>query len=219
MRKRLLVPVLTLAFLLMVGSCTLAVNTVSMNFLLNGESEIDNTDYDLSQLTFGLTVPLDKKISIGAEIATGEIDNGGEADTSSYRIKGAYKLFADRNASLDLTGGIYHRGIEIPGYADYEISSLTIGVDGRLIIDSKAWFDVGLALGLLPDEELDEYGYYGRYYKGDPDSLVLFNLKFNYLINKQLGLTVGYSSETYDSELLPRDNSHTGFNVGAFLRF
>lgn len=218
MRNKFLIPVITLTLLLTLASCTLAVNTISMNLLLNGESQLDNTDYDMSQLTLGLTVPVAKKISLGVELASGEIDRyGADGDTSSYRIKGAYKIFADQKVSLDLTGGIYHRGLEIPGYADYDVSSLTIGVDGRLKLDSKAWIDLGLALGLLPDEKLDEY--FGGYYKADPDSLALFHLKFNYLVNKQFGLSLGYTSESYDSELLPRGNSHTGLNAGAFFRF
>ncbi|HEY8464035.1 MAG TPA: hypothetical protein VIM29_08465 [Bacillota bacterium] len=221
MRKKLIIPVLTMISLLMLASSTLAVNTFSVNTFFNGNTELGNTDYDLSQLTFGLTVPLDKKVSIGAELASGDIERySAYGDTFSYRIKGAYNILADRKFKLDLTGGVYHRSFEYPhdwSYSDYEINSLFVGVDGRLLLDPKAWIDLGLAIGLLPDEKLDLYT--GQHRKGNPDSLVLFNFKFNYLLNKQLGLTVGYTSETYNSERLAPGNSHTGLSLSGFYRF
>jgi hypothetical protein len=216
--KRVMVGTLTMIMVLMLASCTFAVTTFSLNTLLDGKSENGGYNYDLSQWTLGLNVPLNKKLTLSADLLNGEIErNGATGDTSGYKLKGAYQVFSDSKVCLALTGGLYRRDLELPYYADYTVSSLTFGVDGQLKLDQKAWLHFGLALGLLSDEKLDEY--YGSYYKGDPSSLVLFNLKLNYLINKQFGLSLGYVSESYDSDLLIRGNSHTGLNGGAFFRF
>lgn len=218
MAKRLTIWTLTVIMVLMLASGTWAANTLSLSTLLGGESENGGYNYDLSQWTIGLNVPVNNKLNFSADLSNGEIErNGATGDTSGYKLKGAYRIMSDAKVRLALTGGFYHRDLELPAFADYTVSSLTCGIDGQLKLNPKAWLDFGLALGLLPDEKLDVY--YGSNTTGDPDSVVLLNLKFNYLIDKQFGLSLGYVSESYDSDLLKHGNSHTGLSAGAFFRF
>jgi hypothetical protein len=216
--KRLIVPALTMIFSLMTASGTMASNTVLVSPLFSVDSKIGNYDYNMSQLNMGLTVPLNTKITVGLDLAKGEISyNGYDGDISSYRVKGAYKVYANPKTSVDLSGSFYHRNLEIPEYADYYVNSLTLGVDGRYRFNSQVWADLGLAFGLAPNEKLDEYAGYD--YKGDPHSLLLLNLKFSYLLNKQLGVMAGYASESCDSQLLYQGHYYRGVFAGGFYRF
>jgi hypothetical protein len=218
MSQKLFIPALTMILALTTASCAWASNTILVSPLISVDSEIGNYNYNLSQLNVGLTVPLNTKITAGLDLATGEIShNGYDGDISSYRIKGSYKLYAGPKASLDIAGSYYHRNLEIPEYADYYVSSPTLGLDGRYKFSPKAWVDLGLAMGLSSNEELDLFA--GRDYKGDPNSLLLLNLKFSYLLNQQLGVMAGYTSESCDSQLLYQGHYYRGFFAGGLFRF
>jgi hypothetical protein len=217
--KRVMIGTITIIMVLMSVSGTLGANTFFLDTMLSGDSENGGYDYDLNQWTGGLTIPLNQNLNFSADLSNGEIKrHGATGDTSSYKIKGAYRVFSDAKVRLDLTGGIYRRDLEFPAYADYTVSSFTVGAAGQLQLTRRAWFDFDLALGLLPDEKLDQY-YGGSPYNGDPSSVILCNLKVNYLINQKFGLSLGYISESYDSDLLNDGNSHTRLSAGAFFRF
>jgi hypothetical protein len=211
--KKMLVLGLAMVLILSLANGVVA-KTLSADLVLDGDSEVGGTGYDLHQFAIGLTMPV-QDFNLSFDIASGEL--GKYNDTSSFKAKVGYTLVQDKKAGLDLTGGLFHRKLEIPYYADYTVNSLFIGVDGKLKLDGKMAVDLGLGYGILPREELARYD--GRYYKGEPDSFFLFNLKFNYLLNKEIGLSLGYFSEKQQSELLTRDNYHSGVSAGAFYRF
>jgi hypothetical protein len=211
MGNKIMISVLTIALVLMLTSVTFAkpLNTFSINIMPGGEAEVKGFDYDLSQFSVGLTVPINNKLEFNGELYNGEIDTNHGGDTTSFKLKGDYRIFEDRKLRLDFAGGIYHRNLDLD---DYKINSLFIGIDGRLILSKQLSVYSGLSIGLLPKEESN-----GR--KGDPDSLYLFHLKFNYLLNSRFGLSVGYANESFNSELLYDDSYYKGFNAGVFFRF
>jgi hypothetical protein len=211
--KKMLVPFL--AFMLMATlAAGVMAKTLSVDLVLDGDSKIEGTGYELHQFAVGFAMPVqDFKFSF--DVACGEL--GKYDDTLSWKAKVGYPLYQDKKVGLDLTGGLFQRKLEIPYYADYTLNTLFIGVDSKLRIDRKIDFELGLGYGILSREELDHDG--GRYYKGDPDSLFLFNLKFNYWLNQKIGLSAGYFTEHQQSDLLSENNYHSGITVGAFSRF
>jgi hypothetical protein len=211
--KKMLVPFLVFMLTVTLATGVMA-KTLSVDLLLDGDSKVGGTGYDLHQFAVGFAMPL-RDFNLSFDVASGEL--GKYDDTFSWKAKAGYPLFQDKKVELDLTGGVFHRKVEIPYYADYTVNTLFIGVDGKLKLDRKMNVDLGLGYGILPKEELARND--GRYYKGDPDSLFLFNLKFNYLLNPKVGLSAGYFSEKHQSELLTEDNYHSGITAGAFFRF
>jgi hypothetical protein len=210
MSKKVIIPVLTLALMLMLTSAAFAaVNTLSINLTPGGEAEVDGYDYDLSQLSVGLTVPVNNKLELNGEFTSGNIDTNYKDGTRSIRLKGDYRIFDDRKLRLDFAGGIYQRSLDL---YDYKINSLFIGIDGRLIVNKQLSVYSGLSIGLLPEEESIRGD-------GDPDSLYLFHIKFNYLLNPRFGVSLGYNSESFNSEVLYGDSYYKGFNAGVFFRF
>jgi opacity protein-like surface antigen len=210
MVKKLMISVLTGALMLMFTSAAMAgINTFSINFAPGGEAEVDGFDCDLSQLQFGLTVPVNSQLEFNGELSTGELDGYYNGDTTCIKVKGDYRIFEDRKVRLDAACGFYQRSLDWP---DYKINSLFAGIDCRYRLDSKLSVYTGLGIGLLSNEKS-----YGR--EGDPESLYLFHLKFNYLLSPRLGLALGYTSESFNSERLLEDNYYKGFNAGVFFRF
>jgi hypothetical protein len=205
-----MVSIFTGALMLMFTSAALAgVNTFSINFAPGGEAEVSGYDCDLSQLHFGLTVPVNNRLEFNGELSTGELDDFYDGDTISIKLKGDYRIFEDRKVRLDVAGGFYQRSLDQP---DYKINSLFAGIDCRFRLDAKMSVYTGLGIGLLPNEKLNGY-------EGDPESLYLFHIKLNYLLNPRLGLSLGYTSESFESEVLYEDNYYKGFNAGVFFRF
>jgi hypothetical protein len=210
MNKKIMFSVFTSTLMLMLSATTFAAtNTFSINLTPGGQAVVDGYSYDFDEFTFGLTVPINRNLEFNGEISCGEIDSYDNVDTSSFKMKLDWRIFEDRQARLDLAGGIYQRSRDLD---DYQIRSLTLGIDGRFKISKQLSIYTGLSIGLLPEEE------WGKL-QGDPDSLYLFHLKFNYLLNPRLGVSVGYSYESFNSEWLIDDNYYKGVNVGVFFRF
>jgi hypothetical protein len=182
-----------------------AVNTLSFN-VSSGDAKYGDDSYDLRQYVFGLTVPLNNKVEFNGEFYKGEIED--YDDTTTFKLKGDYRIYQNKTTRLDVSGGYYQRSDD---WDDYKISSLLVGIDGRVIINNKLWVYSGLSVGLLPKEE----DYYG---KGDANSLYLFHLKFNYLLNSQWGVSAGYFSESFDSDIW-KDVRYSGLTAGMFFRF
>lgn len=217
MDKKIMIPILAATLML---TCAVPgwaksaksakpLNTFSVN-LTSGDAEVGAVDGDLSQFSMALTVPLNNKVEFNGEFATGDIDFSSEnVDTTSLRLKGDYRIFEDRTVRLDVAGGYYQRSLDLD---DYSVSSFFAGLDSRIKLTPKLWVYGGLALGLINDEE-------AGHESGNPDSLYLLHLKFNYLINPRLGVSAGYFNESFDSELLNDNHSYNGLTFGAFFRF
>ena len=128
MGKKMIIFVLTTALMLMLTSATFAkpLNTFSINISPGGEAEVNGTDYDLSQFTFGLTVPINNKLEFNGELSRGDIDTSRNDGTTNYKLKCDYRAFEDQKLRLDFAGGIYQRNLDL---YDYTINSLTIGVE------------------------------------------------------------------------------------------
>jgi hypothetical protein len=182
-----------------------AVNTFSFN-VSSGDAKYGDDTYDLRQYVFGLTVPLNNKVEFNGEFYKGEIEDFD--DTSTFKLKGDYRIFQNKTTRLDVSGGYYQRSED---WDNYKIRSLLVGIDGRVMLNNKLSVYSGLSIGLLPKEESD-LG------KGDPNSLYLFHLKFNYMLNSQLGVSAGYFSESFDSDFW-RDVRYNGLTAGMFFRF
>jgi hypothetical protein len=210
MNKKIMFSVLTGALMLMLSATTFAaVNTFSINFTPGGKAAVAGYTYDLNEISFGLTVPINQNLEFNGELTSGEIDSYHDGDTSSFRMKLDWRIFEDRQVRIDLAGGIYQRSLDLD---DYKINGLTIGIDGRFRLSNQLSIYTGLNIGLLPEEERGDH-------QGDPDSLYLFHLKFNYLLNPRFGISLGYSYESFNSELLFDDNYYKSFNAGVFFRF
>jgi opacity protein-like surface antigen len=209
--KKIIISLLSISLTLMLSAATFAkpLNTFSINLTPGGEAEVGGVDYDLSQFTFGLTVPINNKLEFNGEISIGDIDTSHNDGTTNFKLKCDYRIFEDQKFRLDFAGGIYQRNLDL---YDYTVNSLTFGADARFRLDRQLSVYTGLSFGLLPGEK-------SNLGNGDPGSLFLFHLKFNYLVNPRMGVSVGYTSESIDSEVLWDDNSFKGFNVGVFFRF
>lgn len=207
MVKRIMIPLLVTTLMLMaISPAWGALNTFSIN-IVSGDAELDRSSEDLSQLTFGLTVPLNNKVEFNGELSTGEI---GDEDSTAFKLKADYRIYQDRKVRLDLAGGYYQRTEDY--WSDYKISTFFVGIDGRIRLDNRLSLYTGLGIGLMPEEK--QYGF-----DGDPESLYLFHLKLNYLLNSKFGLSVGYFSESFESDLYSGDTTYKGVTAGAFFRF
>jgi hypothetical protein len=205
MTKKIMIPIFVAALMLTFTSAGwAAVNTLSFN-VSSGDAKYGDHSYDLRQYVFGLTVPLNNKVEFNGELYKGE--NDGYGDTTTFKLKGDYRIFQNKTTRLDVSGGYYRRNEDAD---DYTISSLMVGVDGRVMLNNKLSVYSGLSIGLLPKEEWD-HG------EGDPDSLFLFHMKFNYMLNSQWGVSAGYFSESFDSGW--KDIRYNGLTAGMFFRF
>lgn len=205
MVKKIMIPILLTVMTLMSATTTwAAINTFSVN-MTSGDAKIDDYSDDLSQVTFGLTVPLNNKLEFNGEFSKGDID--GDNDTTTFKLKGDYRIYQDKTTRLDLSGGYYQRSED---FDDYKISSLTVGLDGRIRVDNKLTIYTGLSLGLLPEEEW-------AHGEDDVDSLYLFHLKLNYLLNPKFGISGGYFNENFKSN--HQDIRYNGLTAGVFFRF
>jgi hypothetical protein len=205
MVKRLIIPILITAMMVMFSSAGwAAVNTFSFN-LTSGDAKYGDYSHDLSQYTFGLTIPLNNKVEFNGEFCKGEIED--DNDTTTFKLKGDYRIYQNRTTRLDLSGGYYQRNED---WGDYKVSSLMVGIDGRFIINKKLSVYSGLSVGLLPKEEWDTGD-------GDLNSLYLFHVKLNYMLNSRFGISGGYFSESFESDW--RDVRYNGLTAGVFVRF
>jgi len=179
-------------------------NTFSVN-MTSGDAKYGDANDDLSQVTFGLTVPLNNKVEFNGEISKGDIED--YTDTTTFKLKGDYRIYQTKTVRLDLSGGYYQRTEDID---DYKISSLMVGIDGRIKLDKKLSVYSGLSFGLMPEEEWDRG-------EGDVNSLYLFHLKFNYQLNPKFGISAGYFNESFESDR--QDIRYNGLTAGVFFRF
>jgi hypothetical protein len=209
MSKKPLIPLLTITLMLVLTSATFArpLNTFSINLMPGGTMTIDHSDFDFEQFSLGLTVPMGNKLEFNGEIYSGDIDT--RDNTTNYKLKCGYRLFEDSKVFLDCSAGLYQRNLD---WNDYTVNSLTVGVDTRIKLEPKLYLYTGLSFGLISDEKM------AGHRSENPDSLFLYHLKLNYLLNPKFGLALGYTSENINSKLLD-DIKYGGFFTGAFFRF
>jgi hypothetical protein len=223
--KKILASGLTLALVLGLATAAMA-STVYMDVWNGGEIEqnyYSNTT-DVSQIVLGFDVPMDE-FKLSCNLTTGSIDGYNrnyhyyDADTSSIFVKGGYALINERQLRVDVTAGFYDRILTFDSFDNFEDSyySLMLGIDAKLRLDKKAWIDFSYAYGISPRGEntfLDEN------YPFDVESISLLNCKFNFLLTRELGVSLGYSCEQISFDgYYDKEKFTSGLTLGAFLRF
>jgi hypothetical protein len=223
--KKILTFGLTLALILGLATVSLA-STVYMDVWNGGKAEqsyFSNTA-DVSQIALGFDIPMDE-FKLSCNLTTGTIDayyrddDYYDADTSSIFLKGGYALINDRQLRVDVTAGFYDRILTFDHFDNFEDSyySLMLGLDAKLKLDNNAWIDFSYAYGITPQGEnsfLDEL------YPFNVDSISFLSCKFNYLLTRELGVSLGYSYEQISFDgFYDKEEFTSGLTIGAFLRF
>lgn len=222
--KKLISLVLTVILTLGLTTAALAA-TASLDILTDGKVDSSYSKDDLSQVTLGVDIPLDDfKISCnlnGGQIKEGKF--GFDYDTASIYVKGGYALINDPQLRLDVTGGFYDRQTEAYDSANNKYPTLSqyafmVGLDAKVMIHEQAWIDFSYGYGVDPQFDVKysgpHYTYYDTY---DLESISVLSCKFNVLLTEQLGVAVGYTTETIDFKDTKDD--YCGLTLGGFIKF
>jgi hypothetical protein len=233
--KKILIFSLTLIIMLGLASMAEA-NTVSLDVWSGGEYEYrtssNTTVYDLPQASIGLELP-GKEFKFACNLSSGTIndydtDYGyADIDTASAFLKGGYALINNQKMRLNLTAGFFDREINwdylmystyLDDYVDSEsYYSLTVGFDGKVTLDRKAWINFSYSWGISP--QMERTYYYSDDLTADLDSISITDFKFNYLFNRRIGVALGYHCENIEFDLDNNKDKYSSVTLGAFYKF
>jgi hypothetical protein len=225
---------ITLLLIMGLAPAALA-GTVSLDIWTGGEYEYRSsgatTTYDLPQIALGVEIP-GTKYKFACNLNSGIItdydtDYGYEnLGTASILLKGGYALINRKKIRLDLTAGFFNRQINFDyliysttrhDYVDIEsYYSLTAGLDAKVMLNQKAWLDCSYSMGIYPRAERTYF--YKNSVITNLDSISITNFKLNYLLNRRIGVALGYYCENIEFDHNDQDQ-YSNVTFGGFFKF
>lgn len=199
-------------------------NSVSLGYLVNGKcktvGEDGNNTFDAKNIILGGNLEVNNKLGISAELTDGDLDKtdvgGSNYDNFSYKLKGSYSMLKNKLVRLDLSFGYFYRKWDAKQVDfEHEATSFILGTDATFKLAENMNMTAVFEYGLSPDGE-------SRYYQFkrniEMDSLINYQVKFNYLFTKHVGLSLGYRSSCWESK---DDDNDTigGIETGLTYKF
>ncbi|HEY8464910.1 MAG TPA: hypothetical protein VIM29_13035 [Bacillota bacterium] len=224
--KRFLILSLATAGIFVVISSARAIE--SYNHIYCETVVTDHTTYnrekcDWTHYTVTADLPFDN-FKFGFSASFGELEAYQDSLTTdffNYHLKGGVPILNREHVRLDLTGGYLHTEYEY-GSNSYLINhqSMFLGIDLRLILSERVWFDANYLRGLNPVVKTEINRVRAD---ADMDSLEAANLRLNFLFLEDTALSLGYVYEGFNSL---KNNPGTatlvknkGYTLGLVSRF
>jgi hypothetical protein len=177
-------------------------HSVSSGYLVNGKDKISLRNgegkCDAKNIILGGNFDINDQLSLSGEFTDCDLEGGDfdglTIDNSSYKLKGNYAILQNKQVRLDLSAGYLYRK------ASFQVENLNVKLEGKtLFLGPNIIFNLaenttlaaGFEYGLTPDGEISAMG---QSTDVDIDSVLNYQVDFNYYITKQIGLSLGYRS-------------------------
>jgi hypothetical protein len=211
---------LTLLTLLIVGITPhVLATTTNYNSIIYEASPIEQIDfqdtygYDMRQYAITADVPIDNfKLGLDCTYSLLEYGSRKEYEGYTYKFKGGVALFDNDQLRIDLTAGYYngqYRPVEGMSNSKITYESFLVGLDAKLVISDPVWLNASYVCGIDPQVST------GSTSTGDLDKLSVANVRINFQLLDDTGLSVGYRWENLingDDDSLTIEKA--GFTVG-----
>jgi len=201
--KKIAVLIFSTLMLFVIATSSLA-NSVSLGYLVNGECKTEGGagrfTHDAMKIVLGGNYQINDKFIISSELTVCEIDashfGGNTYDDFSYKLKGSYAIYQNDQVSFELSAGyLYLESVTQQVDSEHEYTSFTLGTDVTFYLAKKINISAGFEYGISPDSE---FRLYDLKQDNDVDSLINYQMNCNYLITKQVSLSLGYSSSCWE---------------------
>jgi len=232
--KKIVVPILIVLMLFTLATSTLANSSIYLDYMVDGKMDspvpnmtnLSNDNYS----AIGGKYQLSNKWSISGEYTSGKMfrilafyDFGVnyvriEDEITTYNIKGGYNVIDNKDLRLDLSAGYYndnekYRAREMD-ICDLEFESIFLGADALFNITKNITVSAGFEYGISGEvtakvDNIKE--------TDDLDSLFNYKVGFNYYLTKQLGISLGYRSSSYEVD--DGKTTSSGVTTGVTYKF
>jgi hypothetical protein len=225
--KKIAVLFLSAMMLFAIVTSSLAANSVSLGYMVNGECKyvapnVGDFKSDAKNIILSGKFDINERFCISSELTDcdlkgGDLSDQATQDNRSYKIKGGYAIVQNEQVKLDLTAGYLYREQSFQNInVEVNYKTFVIGADAIFNLDENMNITTGFEYGLSPDGKLKNSGY-----KNDIEthSLLNYQVDFNYFVTENIGLSVGYHSSCWESKEFQYEDTIAGIVTAVTYKF
>ncbi|HYH05092.1 MAG TPA: hypothetical protein VEC37_18520 [Bacillota bacterium] len=206
-KKSVLIGFTTLLMLLVFTTSVLGAS-LYLDIMQDGTTDT-GYDFDTDMTIVGASLPYDD-FQFDFEYIDGELTEPG-IEFNNYSLKAGYTLVKHKDLKLIGKIGYLNGELELGSY-DLEFDSMLLGLEADFKITGRTSLNLGLDYGFCGESALGPF-------EEDLDSLLQYQIKLNYLIDQNLGLSLGYRATNIEDTVLLSELNTRGLTFGVFYTF